>query len=94
MPADVEFELDRRGVGELLRSQGVAAELTGRANRVAAAARGSAPRITGGYVASIDVETDLTDDRARARVTAHVPYALVVESRHRTLGAALDAAAG
>lgn len=79
------------GMEELLKSAGVRADLTGRAERVASAARASAPVESGAYRDSIHVEADTTD-RAAARVVAGVSYAMVVEANTGNLARALDAA--
>lgn len=88
-----KVELNHAGVAALLRDPGVRAELTRRAERVAAAARSSAPVVTGTYRDSIKV-LEATTDRAAVRVGATAPHAHLVESRTGNLARALDAAAG
>lgn len=83
--------INGKGVQELLASSGVRRHLRGRAERVLSVAKGSAPVESGAYAASLHVE-DAVTDRPVSRVVADVPYATSVESRHRTLGSALDAA--
>lgn len=80
------------GMREMLRSSGVAAVLTGKAEQSAAAARASAPVESGTYRDSIRVETDDTGGRARARVVADVDYAMTVEANTGNLLRSLDAA--
>lgn len=97
MAAGVRVEISRKGIRELLRSPQVAADLTSRGHRVAAATRAGAPRGTPeepNYREEIQVRSDRTRTRARTRVYAGVPYALKVESKYRVLGRALDAARG
>lgn len=77
----------------LLRSKKVRADMHTRAERVAEAARASAPVDTGAYRDSIHVE-DATTDRAVGRAVADVSYALALEARTRTLGTSIDAARG
>lgn len=91
--ARTRVTLNHGGMSALLRSAGVRADMMARAERVAAAARSTAPVQTGAYQASIRVES-ATTDRAVGRVVADVPYALVVEFGTRNLGAALDAGGG
>lgn len=74
------------GIGELLRSEGVQANLAARAERVAAAARGETTM-------PILVENK-TGVRARYRVVADAPEAKLIEAKTRLLGRALDAARG
>lgn len=83
--------LNSRGMGRLLRSTGVRANLDSRAQRVAARARSTAPVDTGDYREQIDVES-VTTDRAVARIVARASHSLAVEAKTRNLGAALDAA--
>jgi hypothetical protein len=87
------FQQDYTGVGELLKSGGVDAQLRPRAEAVAARARASAPVASGAYRASIRVERHVTD-RVHYTVVADVAYANVVEFATRNLGRALDAAGG
>ena len=89
-----KVQLNRRGMGELLKSTGVRAELHRRAERAAAAARASAPVATGAYRAGIRVEDRVHPSRVVSRVVADVPYSMVVESKTGNLARALDAAGG
>lgn len=81
------------GIEELLKSPGVRAELARHADRVADAARASAPVESGAYQASIHRES-ATTDRAVERVVADAPHALVVEARTGNLSRALGQAGG
>jgi len=83
--------LNRAGMRELLRSDGVRHELTRRMDGVESAAKASAPVDSGAYRDSIHVEQDTTD-RAVVRVVADADHALVVESKTGNLARALDAA--
>lgn len=80
--------LNSPGMHTMLNSAGMAAAMRARAERAAAAARQSAPRVTGAYAASINVR-GATTDRAVARVHADVPYAVDVEASHGTLNRSL-----
>lgn len=84
-------KLNYEGVGEMLRSSAVAAEMRRRAEGVFAAASATAPVVSGDYKASL-VIMDATTDRAVAHVVAQVFYANIVEANTGTLARALDAA--
>ena len=85
--------LDHGGMRELLNDSGVRAELERRAERVAAAARSSAPVETGAYRDGITVYDDTTD-RAVVRVGSTARHAPLVEAKTGNLARALDAAGG
>jgi hypothetical protein len=105
-----KFTLNKAGVGQLLRSQGLRLELVRRAERIRAAAEAAAP--VGGpgdphpglYRASFGVESTtrggLRDDRAAAAVYNTAPYAAEVEygngrtEAHHTLARAAQAGGG
>lgn len=76
----VRIKLNREGVRELLRSPEVLADLTARAERIAA-------RAGPGHV----VESDVGDNRARAVVITSTVEAMVAEARDRNLTRAIDA---
>lgn len=78
------------GIRALLRDPGVRAMLAAHADRVASAAKSSAPVDTGEYLASIHRES-VTTDRAVERVVADAPHAALVESRTGNLARALGA---
>ena len=84
------IELDHPGIGQMLKSGGVRAELTRRASQILAAAESHAPVDTGAYKASLHLEQDTTD-RAVVRVVADDPKAAILEARQRILGSAIDA---
>ena len=87
----VDIKLDHGGMKALLNSSEVRADLTERAERVAAAARASAPVESGAYRDSITVVQDSTD-RAAVRVTSTAPHGFTVEAATGNLSRALDAA--
>lgn len=90
--AQVRVTLNRAGMRELLNSSGVARMLHDKAEPVLQAAIG-AKDATGEYERSLHIVDDHSD-RARSRVVADVDYATAREAQDRTLGRALDAAAG
>lgn len=84
-------KLNSKGVGDLLRSPGVRADLTARAEHVLSAAESSAPvGETGNYKAGLHIVQDTTD-RAVVRVASDVDYAFIVEANTGNLARALDA---
>lgn len=85
------LKLNSGGFKELLNSGEVRGLLTERAQSVLAAAQASAPVVSGEYQASLHLEQDSTD-RARVRVVASAPHALVVEANTGNLARAADAA--
>jgi hypothetical protein len=101
-----EFKLNSSGIGKLLTSPEMQAEMRRRAERVAIAARASAPVFEAGphpgrYKSSFTVSSGVREGRSRrayGRVENDAPEAFFVEygtrnnARHRTLGRALDAA--
>ena len=87
----MRVKLISRGMRGLLNDDGVARDLAARAERVASAARATAPVKTGAYRASITVTADRTD-RAVARVGAGVPYALAIEAGTGNLARSIGAA--
>jgi len=94
--ASARVVLNSTGVESILSAPGVQDELNRRAEAVAAAARSTAPVVTGAYRDSIHVESGPSpiDGRARAIVTADVFYADFVEARTGNLARALSAAGG
>lgn len=81
----IKFDVNKKGIGELLVSKEVKADLAARARRVMDAAQSSYPDMP--Y--RLD---DATTNRARYRVVAAHPKAMRVEAKYRTLGKATDAA--
>jgi hypothetical protein len=86
--------LNHAGIKALLKSPEVAAELHRRAERVASAARASAPVATGAYLAGIEVVDEVHKDRAVSRVYANAPDSMFVEANTGNLARSLDAAKG
>lgn len=87
----VRIKLDRRGMGALLKSSGVRAELTRRAGRVLAAAKDDPHDDTGAYEAGLHIRQDTTD-RAAVRVVSGDFKGHILEARYGILSRALDAA--
>jgi hypothetical protein len=86
-----KVKLNSGGMKDLLTSNDVRDMLTERAERVLAAARSSAPVLTGTYQSSLHLEQDTTD-RAVVRVVADAPHSHVVEANTGNLASALDSA--
>jgi len=92
--ARARIVLNHSGVGQVLKSGPVAAELHRRAEAAAAAARASAPVASGEYLAGIEVVDEVHKDRVVSRVYANAPYSMTVEANTGNLSRALDAAGG
>lgn len=84
------IKLNHAAMAALLKSDGVRADLTVRAQRVLAAAQSSAPVVTGNYRDGLAIIQDTTD-RAVVRVAGTAPHSHLVEANHGTLARALDA---
>lgn len=84
MAGSIRIKINNKGIGDLLRSEGVKAHIKERAERVAEAASSATDM-------EILVE-DRTGTRARYRVFANSPKAKAVEAKDRVLGSAIDAA--
>lgn len=87
--------LDRRGMRDLLKSEGVQAMLGRKARAVADQVEAAGIRVEGipGRIAlPVTVKTSAGKGRARSRVILDHPSGLAVESKHRVLGRSLDAA--
>lgn len=93
--------INYRGVGEMLCSPWMVAEMHRRAERVAERARVTAPHSSGQFAASFEVSSGIRQARTRrayGRVTNTDPAARYIEfgtedtPAHRTLGRALAAA--
>lgn len=83
------IKLNRAGVGEVLKSSGVRADLTARAERVLNAAEANAPVASGEYKAGLGLAQDTTD-RAVVRVVATAAHSMIVEANTGNLARALD----
>lgn len=102
----VRIELNRDGIREMLNFVGVEADLSARAERVAATVNATYPDVEGGRnrdprheLPGSDVPIAVASVRgrgvrARARVTALHPSAPAVEAKYGIMGAALDSARG
>ena len=93
--SSVRIEMDYGGVGELLRSAGVQADLDNRGEAMKAAAEGRGIMVEGepGDVALPITSTSAGNSRrARTIVAIDHPAGLAVEAKHRLLVGSLDAA--
>lgn len=88
--ARTRVKLNSRGIQQLLKSGGVRADLTARAQRVLAAAEASAPVVSGAYRDGLAIVQDTTD-RAVVRVAGTAPHSHLVEANTGNLARALDA---
>jgi hypothetical protein len=86
---------DYQGIGELLRSGGVAADLRARGERMAQAARGRGIQVEGrpGKIA-LPVDVNVREGRSRVLVAVAInhPSGIAVEAKHRLLVGSIDAA--
>ncbi|WP_037576802.1 HK97 gp10 family phage protein [Phaeacidiphilus oryzae] len=105
-----KFTLDKGGVGELLRSEGMRAEMLRRAELIKAAAEETAPEggprdphrglYRSSFVVVSSTRGGFKDDRAAAAVGNTAPYAADVEygnghvEAHHTLARAAQAGGG
>lgn len=90
--ADIRFVPNRSGIDELQRGPDLQRELRRRADRIADAARASAPVLTGEYRDSIHVEEEVVDGKAVARVVASSDHAIYVEAETGNMTRSFDAA--
>jgi hypothetical protein len=91
--ARTKVKLNHAGMAELLKSAGVRAELTRRADRVLSAAQADPHDETGAYEAGLHIEQETTD-RAVVRVISGDWKGHILEARYGILSRALDAAGG
>lgn len=95
MATGMRYVKDIAGTRKLMTSPEMQALMQRRAEQGAAHARQIAPRESGAYANSIQVTSKARggprNNRAEARITATVPYAVSVEIRHRVLGRTVDA---
>ncbi|WP_433651033.1 hypothetical protein ACQP2C_32490 [Micromonospora zamorensis] len=88
-------KLKRRGMRELLRSEGVQAMLGRKAEAVAEQVEAAGIRVDGvpGRIAlPVRVVVTAGEGRARATVTLNHPSGLAVEAKHGILTSSIDAA--
>lgn len=86
--SSVTVKLNRKGIKDLLTSDGVAADLGTRARRIQAAAIGSMP---GGTMDDIKSNVSQDGSRARATVWTSTYDAKEAEAKTRNLTTALEA---
>lgn len=85
--------LNHGGMADLLKDEGVRAELTRRAERVLEAAKADPHDDTGAYEAGLHIE-QATTDRAAVRVVSGDRKGHILEAEFGILTRALDAAGG
>ena len=83
-----------KGIGKVLRSAQTRKDLTGRAQRVLASAKASAPVATGEYRDGLHIEQDTHPTRAVVRVAGDTDHDFLVEADTGNLARALDQARG
>jgi hypothetical protein len=86
-----QFKLSYEGIGEMLKSQEVRDELTGRGEKVLAAAKANGPVDTGAYVDGLHI-VQKTTDRAVVEVQGSTDHDFVVEAATGNLARSLDEA--
>lgn len=91
MAASVRVKLNHRGMQQLLESAGVRAELTGRAERVLAAAKADPHDLTYAYENGLVIKQDTTD-RAVVRVVSTDFKGHILEAQYGILARALGSA--
>ena len=82
------------GYREFLHSSGLAANIQGRVDAVAANAKTNAVRESGAYAESITAIVEDHPSRVVGHVSSDLPYAAAIEARTGNFARALDAAAG
>jgi hypothetical protein len=92
VPSSVRFVIRGAGIREVLKSEGVAADMHRRAEQVAAAMRANAPVESGALQASIVVTDEMQPTRAVSHVGATVHYAPIIEAATGFMNRSLDAA--
>jgi hypothetical protein len=85
------FEIDRKGVAEILNSPEFTEAVHQAAEQVAEAARAQGHRVTSGEPLPVEVITDPGTDRAGASVAVRHPAGVGMEARHGVLKRAADA---
>jgi hypothetical protein len=84
------YQPNRREMRRLMQSAEIAKLCEQAAENAKKYAEGIAPRETGTYAASFEVETRIVGDRQTAVLMNTVKYANVLEQKHRVLGRAVD----
>lgn len=93
----VSYRANRRGMRDLINSEGVDNMLSDRGDavaQVAQAAYDANPPQEGEFVVEVLNDSASDSDRSRVAVWADHPAALAYEANHRILGSALSAAKG
>lgn len=85
-----QYRPDRQGMKRLMQSPEIAELCKKAAENAVSYAQGIAPRDTGNYANSFDVETRIVGDRQTAVLYNTAKYATVLEVKHRILGRAVD----
>lgn len=89
--SSVTLKLNHGGIGELLMSEEIRAELRPRAESVLAAAQADPHDDTGDYESGLQIQEDTTD-RAVLRVVGTDPKSNILEAKYGILARALGAA--
>lgn len=95
MAIKVRFKLNRKGIREVLTRAETQEMLHAKGEAVAEAVRARGIRVEGapgGTALPVTVRTSGRGIRARTYVVLDHPSGLAVESKHRVLGGAIDAA--
>ena len=95
MAIRVRIQLNRKGVGQVLRRAETQDMLTAKGEAVAEAVRAAGIRVDGDLgdePLPVTVKTTGRGIRARTYVNLDHPSGLAVESEHRILGSSIDAA--
>lgn len=90
--AKPDFEPNQAFFDTVLRSPPVEVLVDEAAERALAAAKASAPEVTGGYKQNLHIEHHESKYRRSARVVGDLDYSMTVESRTGNLARAVKAA--
>ncbi len=74
-----KYSSDYRGVGEMLRSPGMVADMGRRAELMRPVAVAASPVDTGRYVSSFETSSGVDGERAYGQLANTAPYAIDVE---------------
>lgn len=85
-----QYRPDRQGMRRLMKSPEMAELCRKAAENAESYAESIAPRETGKYADSFEVETRIIGDRQTAVLSNTVKYANVLEQKHRVLGRSVD----
>ena len=84
------YQPDRRGMRKLMKSPDIAKITEAAAENAANYAASIAPRDTGEYADSFEVESRIVGDRQTSVVFNSVKYANTLEQRYRVLARSVD----